>query len=159
MGAGKPRCEPQFLEFLMDEALAEARLAGAAGDVPVGAVVAVGAAIVGRGHNRIEARQDPTGHAELFAIRAAAAATGDWRLERAVLCVTIEPCPMCASAIKLARVPVVVFGAYDEQRGAFGSIFDLAPDLRIGPEPRVIAGIRAEECARLLKNFFAEKRR
>jgi len=143
----------------MQEAIAEACLASAGGDVPIGAVVAADGEIIARGHNEIEARKDATAHAELLAIQRAAAALGDWRLRETLLCVTIEPCPMCASAIKLARVPVVVFGAADEKRGAFGSLFDLAPDTRIGPEPRVISGIRAEECARLLQVFFDEKRR
>ncbi len=152
------RCEPQFLDFLMEEALAEAEKAFAAGDVPIGAVVASGTEIVARAHNEIEALRDATRHAELLAIQRAAAVKGDWRLDEAVLCVTLEPCTMCAGAIKQARVPVVVFGAFDEKRGAFGSLFDLAPDARLGPVPRIVSGVRAEECRRLLQRFFEEKR-
>ena len=150
---------PQFFDFLMEQALIEAKSAYALGDVPVGAVVAVDGQIVAKAHNEIEARGDATRHAEILAIQRASEVQGGWRLDNAVLCVTLEPCPMCASAMKLARIPVLAFGARDENRGALGSIFDIGPDLRIGPEPRVIAGVRAEECAAILQEFFREKRR
>jgi tRNA(adenine34) deaminase len=149
---------PQYDEW-MGLALAEGRAALASGDVPVGAVV-VGAdgTVLGRGRNAREARQDPTAHAEVEALRAAAAAVGDWQLTDAVLVVTLEPCAMCAGAILSARVPTVVFGAWDEKAGAAGSVYDLLRDRRLPQSAAVYAGVRAEECAALLTDFFEGRR-
>jgi tRNA(adenine34) deaminase len=149
---------PQY-DAWMGLALDEARGALATGDVPVGAVV-IGAAgeVLGRGRNSREARQDPTAHAEVEALRAASARTGDWQLTGATLVVTLEPCAMCAGAILAARVPTVVFGAWDEKAGASGSVYDLLRDRRLPQSAEVYAGVRAEESSRLLTAFF-EKRR
>lgn len=144
----------------MARALDEARAAAEAGEIPVGAVV-VGpdGAVLGAGRNARERAQDPTAHAEVEAIRAAAAALGDRILDGCTLVVTLEPCVMCAGAILAARVPRVVFGAWDEKAGAVGSVYDLLRDGRLPhPVPEVVAGVRAEECARLLEEFFAERR-
>lgn len=140
---------------LMRLALAEASSALATGDVPVGAViVGTDGRILGTGRNRREARHDPTAHAEIEAIRAATAATHDWRLEGATLVVTLEPCVMCAGAILAARIPTVVFGAWDEKAGAAGSVHDLLRDRRLTHTAEVIAGVDEEECGRLLTDFF-----
>lgn len=143
----------------MRAALDEARLALGTGDVPVGAVV-VGpeGAVVGVGHNAREADGDPTAHAEVIALRAAAAAFGRWRLEDCTLFVTLEPCLMCAGAIVLARVPRVVFGAWDPKAGASGSQWDVLRDRRVNHRPEVVGGVLEEECAALLRAFFAEQR-
>ena len=149
---------PQYAEW-MGLALAEARAALATGDVPVGAVVlASSGEVLGLGRNAREARQDPTAHAEVEALRAAAAATGDWQLTDAVLVVTLEPCAMCAGAILSARVPTVVFGAWDEKAGAAGSAYDLLRDRRLPQRAEVYAGVRADECAALLTDFFDARR-
>lgn len=139
----------------MEAAVEEAEQALAAGDVPVGAVVidAVGR-IIGRGHNRKEVDHDPTAHAELLAIREAAAATGDWRLEGATLVVTLEPCVMCAGAIVAARLERLVFGAWDDKAGATGSAFDLVRDRRLNHRVEVIGGVDEEACSGLLTRFF-----
>lgn len=149
---------PQYDEW-MELALAEARAALATGDVPVGAIV-VGAdgTVLGRGRNAREARQDPTAHAEVEALRQASAATGDWQLTDAVLVVTLEPCAMCAGAILSARVPTVVFGAWDEKAGAAGSVYDLLRDRRLPQSAAVYAGVRADESAALLTEFFESRR-
>ncbi|WP_206751387.1 tRNA adenosine(34) deaminase TadA [Cryobacterium frigoriphilum] len=141
-------------------ALAEARAALATDDVPVGAVVldATGQ-VIGRGRNERELHQDPTLHAEVVAIRAAAAATGDWHLTGCTLVVTLEPCVMCAGAILAARVPVVVFGAWDEKAGAVGSVYDVLRDRRLNHRVEVIAGLSADECTRLLLDFFDDPAR
>jgi tRNA(adenine34) deaminase len=143
----------------MELALDEARAALATGDVPVGAVV-MGAdgTVLGRGRNAREARQDPTAHAEVEALRQASVATGDWQLTGATLVVTLEPCAMCAGAILSARVPTVVFGAWDEKAGAAGSVYDLLRDRRLPQSATVYAGVRAEESAGLLQSFFEERR-
>lgn len=145
-------------ESAMREALAEARLAEAAGDVPVGAVVLVGGEIVGRGHNAREALGDPTAHAEVVALRMAAEAAGSWRLTGATLVVTLEPCPMCAGAAVSARVDRVVFGAADPKAGACGSLYNLCADPRLNHEAEVVPGVLGEECGRLLRDYFAERR-
>jgi tRNA(adenine34) deaminase len=143
----------------MRGALAEARSAEPAGDVPVGAVVLDSAGeIIGRGHNQREALSDPTAHAELIALRQAAGSTGSWRLERCTLVVTLEPCPMCAGAAVLSRVSRLVFGAHDPKAGAVGSLWDLVRDRRLNHRPEVIAGVLAEESAELLRAFFAGQR-
>jgi tRNA(adenine34) deaminase len=143
----------------MRRALEAARLAPAHDDVPVGAVVvdAFGD-VVAAGHNRREAEADPTAHAEVLALRAAAAFRGEWRLEGCTLVVTLEPCAMCAGASVLARVDRVVFGAYDEKAGAVGSLWDLVRDRRLNHRPEVVAGVLADECGALLREFFGTHR-
>ncbi|MGH3488104.1 MAG: tRNA adenosine(34) deaminase TadA [Actinopolymorphaceae bacterium] len=144
----------------MRVSLDEARLAESAGDVPVGCVVvdAVGQ-IVGRGRNAREATSDPTAHAEVLAIRQAAAARGGWRLDGCTLVVTLEPCTMCAGAVVLARLDRLVFGAYDEKAGAVGSLWDVVRDRRLNHRPEVVGGVLAEECGEVLREFFAAQRR
>src|SRR6476620_1446258 len=140
-------------------ALAEARAALATGDVPIGAVLLdPSGAVVGRGRNIREADADPTGHAEVVALREAARARGAWRLDGHTLVVTLEPCTMCAGAAVLSRVDRVVFGAYDEKSGAVGSLWDVVRDRRLNHRPEVLAGVLADESAALLDGFFAEHR-
>jgi tRNA(adenine34) deaminase len=146
-------------EPAMWAALAEAEAAVASGDVPVGAVVLDDAGtIIARGRNRREAAGDPTAHAELEAIRAAARVTGGWHLDGLTLVVTLEPCTMCAGAVTLARLGGLVFGATDPRAGAVGSIWDVVRDQRLAPVPEVIGGVLADECLALLRRFFAERR-
>ena len=143
----------------MGAALEEARAALATGDVPIGAVVVdAGGEVVGRGRNVREAAADPTGHAEVVALRAAAAARGSWRLDGCTLVVTLEPCTMCAGAAVLARVDRLVFGAFDPKAGAVGSLWDVVRDRRLNHRPEVVSGVRAEESAALLTEFFATHR-
>lgn len=142
----------------MDVALEEARAALEHGDVPVGAVVVRDGDELARGHNRREVDQDPTAHAELLAIRRAAAALGSWRLEGCTLYVTLEPCTMCAGAIVLARVPTVVFGAEDPKAGAAGALWDVLDDARLNHRCEVVRGVRAAECGDLLRTFFRARR-
>ena len=147
------------MDDAMGEALSQARLALTAGDVPVGAVVLDHAgAIIGRGHNRREATHDPTAHAEVIALREAAAALRQWRLDGCTLVVTLEPCVMCAGAVLAARVPRLVIGAWDPKAGAAGSQWDVVRDARIGARVEVIAGVREAESAGLLQDFFARRR-
>src|SRR5690625_1405856 len=143
----------------MRRAIERARRALATGDVPVGAVV-VGpdGTVVGEGHNAREADGDPTAHAEVIALRAAAAALGRWRLDDCTLFVTLEPCLMCAGAIILARVPRVVFGAWDPKAGASCSQWDVLRDRRVNHRPEVVAGVLEAECGELLREFFAAQR-
>jgi tRNA(adenine34) deaminase len=143
----------------MLQAVLEARGAQVSGDVPVGAIVfdASGARIAAA-HNERELRQDPTAHAEMLALRAAAAVIGNWQLSRVTLVVTLEPCPMCAGAILAARVPVVVFGAWDEKAGAAGSMYDLLRDRRLPHRVEVFGGVEAQACAGLLTDFFDARR-
>ena len=143
---------------LLGLALDEARAALAHHDVPVGAVVVHDGHVVGRGHNRREVDQDPTAHAELLAIRAAAAVLGSWRLEGCTLAVTLEPCTMCAGAIVLARVPTVVYGATDPKAGAAGSLMDVLDDARLNHRSEVVRGVREQECGDLLRSFFRARR-
>ena len=142
----------------MGAALAEARAAGDAGEVPIGAVVLRQGAIIGRGANRTVRDNDATTHAEMVAIRDASRALGSWRLEGCTLVVTVEPCAMCAGAIVLARVDRVIFGAWDEKAGMAGSIADLLRHPRLNHRPEVMAGVREEECAALVRDFFRERR-
>ena len=136
-------------------ALTEAEAALATGDVPVGAVVlAPGGDVIGRGRNLREATHDPTGHAEVVAMREAALSRGEWRLDECTLVVTLEPCTMCAGALVLARVARVVFGAWDPKAGAVGSLWDVVRDRRLNHRPEVVSGVLAEECGRLLVDFF-----
>ena len=143
----------------MLQALESARQATEHGDVPVAAIVldATGTPI-GRGRNERELLQDPTAHAEVLALREAAATTGSWHLENTTLVVTLEPCAMCAGAILAARVPVVVFGAWDEKAGAAGSVYDLLRDRRLPHRVEVFAGVEAEASTALLKDFFETRR-
>lgn len=143
----------------MREALAEAAAAPATGDVPIGAVV-VGpdGAVAGRARNRREADADPVGHAEVLALREAAARAGSWRLDGHTLVVTLEPCPMCAGAAVLARVDRIVFGAYDPKAGAVGSLWDIPRDPRLNHRPEVVAGVLAAEAGQLLEEFFTDHR-
>ncbi|WP_240477283.1 tRNA adenosine(34) deaminase TadA [Jiangella muralis] len=146
-------------EPLMRLALAEAELAPSTGDVPIGAVVVdAGGAVLGRGHNRREADADPTAHAEVLALRAAAAVAGAWRLEGCTLVVTMEPCSMCAGALVLARVDRLVYGAPDPKAGAVGSLWDLVRDRRLNHRPEVVSGVLADECGALVREFFAAQR-
>ena len=144
----------------MDVALDEARAALATGDVPIGAVVLSPAdAVIGTGRNVREASADPTGHAELVAIRAAATSQGSWRLDGCTLVVTLEPCTMCAGAAVLARLDRVVFGAFDPKAGAAGSLWDVVRDRRLNHRPEVVSGVRADESTILLDDFFVSQRR
>jgi tRNA(adenine34) deaminase len=146
-------------EAAMGAALDEARAALATDDVPIGAVVLSPAeAVIGAGRNVREAEGDPTGHAEVVAIRAAAAALGSWRLDGCTLVVTLEPCTMCAGAAVLARLERVVFGAFDPKAGAVGSLWDVVRDRRLNHRPEVVSGVRAEESTALLDDFFAHHR-
>jgi tRNA(adenine34) deaminase len=141
-------------------ALGQARLALVGGDVPVGAVVLDGAGrVVGVGHNRREQDRDPTAHAELIAMRAAAAELGEWRLTGCALVVTLEPCTMCAGASVLARVDRVVFGAWDPKAGAVGSLRDVVRDSRLNHRAEVVAGVLEDECGKLLRSFFVQQRK
>ncbi|MEO6309620.1 MAG: nucleoside deaminase [Leifsonia sp.] len=141
-------------------ALDEARAALATDDVPVGAVILDAAgAVIGRGRNERELHQDPTAHAEIVAIREASAATADWHLTGCTLVVTLEPCVMCAGAILAARLPIVVFGAWDEKAGASGSVYDVLRDRRLNHRVEVYAGVDDDECGALLKDFFDDPAR
>jgi tRNA(adenine34) deaminase len=143
---------------LMQLALDEARAALDHDDVPIGAVVVVDGAVVARRHNERERLGDPTAHAELLALRDAAAAVGSSRLDGATLVSTLEPCPMCAGAALMARVDRVVFGADDMKAGAMGSLYNLGADPRLNHEIEVRPRVRSAECAELLTTFFATRR-
>ncbi|MBG0740104.1 nucleoside deaminase [Paeniglutamicibacter antarcticus] len=143
----------------MGLALEQASHAGATADVPIGAVVlGPDGSVLGAGCNEREALEDPTAHAEMIAIRAAARELGNWRLADCTLAVTLEPCAMCAGAIVLARLPRVVFGAWDEKAGAAGSVFDILRDRRLNHWVEVFPGVREDECAALLRDFFGDRR-
>lgn len=143
----------------MGLALTEAQRALTTADVPIGAVVlGPDGGVLGLGRNEREAHGDPTAHAEMVAIREAAATLGSWRLAGCTLVVTLEPCAMCAGAIVLARVPRVVFGAWDEKAGAAGSVFDVLRERRLNHWVEVFPGVREDECAALLKDFFGGHR-
>ncbi|WP_311931816.1 tRNA adenosine(34) deaminase TadA [Microbispora sp. H11081] len=161
---GSPQTEAY--EAAMRLALGEAVRAGGRGEVPVGAVVLgpppqgmsqPGAVLAVAGNDR-EASADPTAHAEVLALRAAAAATGDWRLTGCTLVVTLEPCTMCAGAAVLARVDRVVYGAVDEKAGAAGSLWDVLRDRRLNHRPEVVMGVLADECGAVLTEFFSGRR-
>jgi len=141
-------------ELFMRRALELAAQAAAEGDVPVGAVVVHEGQIVGEGRNTRERDNDPTGHAEVVALRAAASALGRWRLDDCALFVTLEPCTMCAGALVGARVEQLVFGAWDEKAGAVGSLWDVVRDRRLNHRPQVTAEVLADESAVLLRSFF-----
>ena len=143
----------------MNECITLARRAAAEGEVPVGAIVVLGDEIIGRGHNQREALQDPTAHAEVIAIREAAAHLGYWRVLDTTLYVTLEPCPMCAGALVNARIARLVYGCADPKAGAVESLFRIPNDTRLNHRLEVEGGIRAEECAQLLRDFFRDRRR
>jgi len=142
-------------ERFMRLALEQAAGAAALGEVPIGAVVVCDGVVVATGSNRREIDADPTAHAELMAVREAAAALGRWRLEGCTVYVTLEPCPMCAGALHAARVDRCVYGAVDPKAGALGTLYDIASDVRLNHRYEVTAGVLAEESSRLLKEFFA----
>jgi tRNA(adenine34) deaminase len=142
----------------MEIALEEARKAETHGDVPIGAAIFRGGELLARAGNERELRRDPTAHAEVLAIQAAAAVLGGWRLPGTTLYVTLEPCAMCAGAIVLARIPTVIFGTRDPKAGAAGSILDVLAEPALNHRPEVIAGVCEEECATLLCEFFATRR-
>jgi tRNA(adenine34) deaminase len=146
------------IDDAMLEALALARTAAEAGEVPVGAVALHDGVVVGRGANRREADRDPTAHAELLAIQEAARTLGRWRLSGVTLVVTLEPCAMCAGAMVLARIDRLVYGAPDPKAGAAGSILDLTQDARLNHRFEVERGVRGEECGELLRAFFRARR-
>jgi len=142
----------------MESALREAEQARKRKEVPVGAVIVQNSKIVGKGYNQIETLQDPTAHAEMIAITAAAAGLGSRRFEGCTLYVTLEPCAMCAGAIVLARLPRLVFGAYDPKAGACGTLFNIVQDERLNHRVELVGGISAEKCGSLLSEFFAAMR-
>ena len=139
-------------------ALREAVRATEHDDVPIGAVIVRGGEVIGSGHNERELRADPTAHAEMIALREAARTIGSWRVLDSVMYVTLEPCAMCAGAIVLARLPRLVFGATDPKAGAAGSVLDVLDEPRLNHRPQVESGLLAEECANLLRAFFAPRR-
>lgn len=144
---------------MMRRAIELANQAAAIGEVPVGAVVYQGEQVIATAHNAREASADPTGHAELIAIRRAAQRLGDWRLTGCSLAVTLEPCPMCAGAIVNARVARVVFGALDPKAGACSSLYSIPTDERLNHRVELVSGVLARDCGRLLSDFFRERRR
>ncbi|WP_255521903.1 tRNA adenosine(34) deaminase TadA [Rothia sp. ZJ932] len=146
-------------EQWMRQALMQARQALEHADVPIGAIVVdAHGEVISRGYNQREAHQDPTAHAEVIALREAARVTGSWRLDGCTLVVTLEPCLMCAGAILLARVPTVVFGAWEEKMGAAGSVYDTLRDAKLPVRAEVYSGVLEEECADLLTDFFMGRR-
>ena len=160
-GAGLPAADRATVPYdaLMRRALTVAAGALATGDVPVGAVVvAASGAVLSAAANARERDSDPTAHAELLALRAAAQAAGSWRLDGCTLVVTLEPCTMCAGALVLARVSRLVYGAPDPKAGAVGSLWDVVRDRRLNSRPEVVAGVLAAESAELLRAFFAARR-
>ncbi len=150
---------PHTYDAAMREALAEAALAATEGEVPIGAVVLDEQLVtIGVGHNRRETDGDPTAHAEILALRSAAERRGTWRLDGCTLVVTLEPCTMCAGALVLARVTRVVFGAWNEEMGAVGTLWDVVRDRRLNHRPEVISGLLETECAQPLEAFFEAQR-
>lgn len=145
-------------EHYMDHALTLARQAAARGDVPVGAIVVRDGRIVGTGMNTRERDADPTGHAEVVALREACRAAGRWRVDGATLYVTLEPCPMCAGALVNARVARLVYGADDPKGGAVRSLYEICDDPRLNHRMEVVPGVRAQACAEILRTFFREAR-
>jgi len=145
-------------DYFMRLAVREAERASEHDDVPIGAVVVRGGEVVAAAHNERELRQDPTAHAELIALREAARAGASWRVLDSVIYVTLEPCPMCAGAIVLARVPRVVYGAADPKAGACGSVLDVLAEPGLNHRPEVAGGLLAQECGELLSEFFASRR-
>jgi tRNA(adenine34) deaminase len=152
--------DPEVLSDLMGVALDEARAAPSHDDVPIGAVVVAVASgeVLARRHNEREVGGDPTAHAEILALRDAAALRHSWRLDGCALVVTVEPCPMCAGAALAARLDLVAFGVPDPKAGALGSLYNLGSDPRLNHELTVINGVRGDECAALVSEFFAQRR-
>ena len=146
-------------DHYMQLALREAQRSADNDEVPVGAIIVKAGAVIGRAHNQTELLKDPTAHAEMIAITQAASAVGDWRLTDTILYVTKEPCPMCAGAIVLARIPVVVFGVADPMRGGAVSVFNILNHPQLNHRPEVIQGILEEPCRTMLKEFFRKKRK
>lgn len=154
-----PARDPQSRYRLIGHCLELAEQAKSTGDVPVGAVIlSPEGEILGEGYNTRERDADPSGHAEIAALRAAAAATGQWRMEGCTLAVTLEPCPMCAGAISQSRIRTVIFGAWDEKAGAAGSVFDILREPRLNHWVEVHPGVREEECSAQLTEFFRQFR-
>jgi len=147
-----------FLQHAMEMALEEARSSLEHGDVPVGAVVYMGAQPIAKRHNEKELTNDPTAHAELLAIRDAAHAVGSWHLDGAWLISTLEPCPMCAGALLASRVELLAFGAFDPKAGACGSLYNLCVDPRFNHELEVVSGVLVDQCSSLLSKFFQARR-
>ena len=145
-------------EFYMELALREAGRAAADGEVPIGAIMVHQGRVIGRAFNKVERLKDPTAHAEMIAITQAAAALGDWRLENTTLYVTKEPCPMCAGAIVLARIPIVVYGVADPQRGGALSVFPILNHPALNHHPTVITGVGEAACRDILQGFFRDRR-
>lgn len=148
----EPASEP------MRAAIRQARIAAEAGEVPVGAVIVHNGRLVAQAHNQVETLKDPTAHAEMIAITQAASAVGDWRLEDTVLYVTKEPCPMCAGAIVLARIPICVWGVDDPQRGGAMSRFNILQNRALNHRAAVVPGFMQDECRTILKQFFKDRR-
>ena len=143
----------------MEYALKEAEAAYKRKEVPVGAVIVCDRKIIGKGYNQTETLQDPTAHAEMIAITAAATHLGSWRLDNCTLYVTLEPCAMCAGAIVLARVPMLMFGAYDPKAGACSSLFNITNDSRLNHRVHTVGGVLEPKCGALMKDFFVKVRR
>jgi tRNA(adenine34) deaminase len=165
IGAFEPEVRPEAPapslpedERWMGVALAEAAAAGQAGEVPVGCVIVREGTRLASGRNRRQELADPTAHAEILALRAAAAGAGSWRLDGATIYVTLEPCPMCAGALVLARVRRLVFGAADPKAGAAGSLIDIVRDARLNHRLEVASGVRGQECGAVLRAFFRQRR-
>lgn len=152
------KIDPSHVEA-MRVALDEARAAGAAGDIPIGAVVldAFGT-VIARARNARESRSDPTAHAEIDALRQAAQVRGTWRLDDCTLVVTLEPCPMCAGAVVMSRIDRLVFGAWNDEYGAAGSAWDLVRDRRLNHQVEVVGGVLSDECGGLVRDFLGERR-
>lgn len=150
---------PTSFDDAMRRALAEAQTARAEGEIPIGAVVLDGTGeVIASAHNTRESTQDPTAHAEVLALQAAARALGSWRLDDCTLVVTLEPCPMCAGATTMARVGRLVFGAWNDEYGAAGSRWDLVRDRRLNHQVEVISGVFAEECGAMVREFLTAQR-
>ena len=152
--ADQDQDDQRFMRAALDEALA----ARDEGEVPVGAVVVRGGRIIGRGHNQRERLQDPTAHAEMIALTAAASAAGTWHLDDCALYVTLEPCAMCAGALVLARITRLIFGAADPKAGACVSLYSIPTDPRLNHRVEITAGVLADDSTLLLREFFAEQR-
>jgi tRNA(adenine34) deaminase len=145
-------------QHYMQQAIAQARAAQAIGEVPVGAVIVRDGAVLAAAHNERERLRDPTAHAEMIALTQAAAAVGSWRLDDCTLYVTLEPCPMCAGAILQARLKLLIYGADDPKAGAVRSLYQLLGDQRLNHQVEAIGGVLADECGKLLTDFFARQR-
>ncbi|MDC1474199.1 nucleoside deaminase [Candidatus Nanopelagicales bacterium] len=151
--------QTQLHEGFMRQAIEQAKIAARRGDIPIGAVIVTDQGeIIARAGNSREQHQDPTAHAEILALRAAGAQLGDWRIARSTMYVTLEPCPMCAGAITMARVPQLVIGSWNEEYGAVGSRWDLVRDQRMNHQVEVIPGVLENETGQLVREFFSEKR-